>query len=411
MSEYARTERGDRAGATTVAPFRWANCGLFVLTVVLLLGACTSPPPSDPATATGPDWVTIVDSARWAQNAHNMQSWRLRVVSPREIVGGLDPARLLPETDPLGRQLVLSLGALSEAARVAARDDGWRLTVEWIAPEDWSFADDPGAELFRWRAAPAADDAPTGTGGNAVDSTAAAGRRPTATSIDALSAPTVKFRVRPMVLGDDAAAELEQVYDAPGARWQIETGTERVSETLAIAAEAFEIEMRHEPTLMESYDVTRIGGRAIRREPYGLTLRANIPRGVIGIAELALRLFPASPERYAETGIDMFNGAIEGSETLVVLTTDANTPKAQFHAGMPLQALWMDVIIRGGSLLPLSQGLQEYPEVAELYERLHELWAESGETVQMIMSLGEPRGRFRRGPRIPAEEVFVGYGG
>ena len=401
MSEYKRAKRGNRAGGTAVAPFRWACCGLLILTAVLLVGACASPPQSDPATATGPDWVAIVDTARWAQNAHNMQSWRLRVASPREVVGGLDPARLLPETDPLGRQLVLSLGAFSEAARVAALEDGWRLTAEWIAPEGWSLADNPDAELFRWRAAPAVDTAPA-----ANDAPL-----PASAAVDALSAPTVKFRVRPMVLGEDAAAELEGAYDAPALRWQVETGTERVSETLAIAAEAFEIEMRHEPSLMESYDVTRIGGRAIRREPYGLTLRANIPRGLIGFTELALRIFPASPERYAETGIDMFGGAIEGSETLVVLTTESNTPEAQFHAGVPLQALWMDVIDRGGSLLPLSQGLQEYPEVAEQYERLHELWAQSGETVQMIMSLGEPRGSFRRGPRIPAEELFADYGG
>ena len=57
-------------------------------------------------------WIELADKARWAANAHNMQSWKLNptpgLAHQRQLV--LDPLRLLPQTDPLNWQLTISLG-------------------------------------------------------------------------------------------------------------------------------------------------------------------------------------------------------------------------------------------------------------------------------------------------------------
>jgi len=42
----------------------------------------------------------------------------------------------------------------------------------------------------------------------------------------------------------------------------------------------------------------------------------------------------------------------------------------------------------GMGLQPLSQALQEYPEMAEHYDQIHKELAEDGETVQMFGRLG-----------------------
>lgn len=362
---------------------------IMALALAVALGASGCAPADSNTVGEGSTaevWSAIVDQARWAQNAHNVQSWRLTTVSSTVLTGGLDPERLLPETDPIARQLVLSLGALTGAARAAAAEAGYHLDAQWIGPEDWTVADDPGATLFRWTI------------------------RPTAhrdwETIDGLTAATVKYRLDPAVISTEEADWLEGTYSGDGYAFIVETDTRRVRETLELAIEAFETEMRYEPTLRESYDLTRIGARARRESPYGITLRGNFPRATFWAVDALAALFPQSLEQYADSGIGLFTGALASGRSLIVLTTEDNSPRSWFRSGIALQELWMDVRAQGMELLPLSQGLQEYEQVSGYYEQLHELWATEGGTVQMIMHVGTPRGRMGRSPRLPVDAIL-----
>lgn len=369
---------------------------LFAFVVAVTLAACASPSQSEPSTpgdvAGTPPWIEIVDDARWAANAHNVQSWRLRVEPDGSVTGGLDPSRLLPETDPVGRQLVISLGTLSEAARRAARARGWTLEATWIAPTDWSLDADPGADLFRWTATPLAGATP------------AAGD-----ILDGLTTPTVKYAIAPETVPTDLARSIPATYSNAdrGIRVLVEAGTPRTLTTMKLARAAFAVEMRHEPTLMESYTLTRIGNRERRETPWGLSLNANFGRLAFTFVDPITTLFRQTPEQFGESGIDLFNGAVQDEGGLVVLTTSDNDPATWFAAGLPLQALWMELRAAGLELLPLSQGLQEYPEVAEFYGQFHDLWVPDGGTVQMILYVGAPSARVYPSPRLAAEAVVV----
>lgn len=59
-----------------------------------------------------PTWEILVENARWAANAHNIQSWILNPMpgQPDQKILTLNPGRLLPETEPSTRQLTISLG-------------------------------------------------------------------------------------------------------------------------------------------------------------------------------------------------------------------------------------------------------------------------------------------------------------
>ena len=327
-----------------------------------------------------------MEQARFAQNAHNVQSWRLRLEGDGSLVGGLDPGRLLPETDPLSRQLVLSLGAFTEAARRAAAVAGYHLDAEWIAPDSWSASESPGADLFRFtlqQRLPVSDQV-----------------------LDGLTAATAKYLLDPATLSPDTARELEQRYTGPGLRVIVEQETQRVRDSADLAIGAFAVEMRHEPTLMESFELTRLGRRARRLEPWGLSLGASFGRFAFRFVDPITAAFPQDPQQFADSGIALFSETVAPTSSVIVMTTDGNEPATWFVAGQALQALWMDVRSAGLELLPLSQGLQEYPEAAEFYEQLHQLWAREGQTVQMLMMIGRPRARATPSPRIPASELF-----
>ena len=48
-------------------------------------------------------WAELVDYARWSPSPHNVQPWKLRVLSDTEARLYYDPARLLRHTDPTCR--------------------------------------------------------------------------------------------------------------------------------------------------------------------------------------------------------------------------------------------------------------------------------------------------------------------
>jgi len=60
----------------------------------------------------------------------------------------------------------------------------------------------------------------------------------------------------------------------------------------------------------------------------------------------------------------------------------------------------------GLSLQPISQALQEYPEMAEHYTQAHQLLAQPGHTVQMFGRLGYGPS-IARTPRWPLEAKII----
>lgn len=65
-------------------------------------------------------WLALLDYARWAPSPHNIQPWRLRVLSAAEAQLYYEPARLLPHTDPTMCFTTIGLGVFVESLRVAA---------------------------------------------------------------------------------------------------------------------------------------------------------------------------------------------------------------------------------------------------------------------------------------------------
>lgn len=81
-----------------------------------------------------PSARVLADRALWsrAPSAHNTQPWRVEALDDERLALGWHPDRTLPVGDPDRRDLLLSLGALTESLTVcaAARGIGTRVTWE-----------------------------------------------------------------------------------------------------------------------------------------------------------------------------------------------------------------------------------------------------------------------------------------
>jgi hypothetical protein len=108
--------------------------------------------PYSPGTAPGsePDlrrW--ILGYAILAPHSHNLQSWLVDLRTPGEIVLRCDRTRLLPETDPFSRQIMMSHGTFLELLDIAARERGQRAEIT-LFPKASSARQ--ASTTARWRA-------------------------------------------------------------------------------------------------------------------------------------------------------------------------------------------------------------------------------------------------------------------
>ena len=85
---------------------------------------------------------------------------------------------------------------------------------------------------------------------------------------------------------------------------------------------------------------------------------------------------------------------LSSTQAYAVIRTAGNAREDQIEAGRRWLRLNLTTTALGLALHPVSQALQEYPEMEAHYAAAHAMLAEPGETVQML-------GRLGHGPDAP----------
>lgn len=357
---------------------RIAGGGFVAAASLSTLTGCDSAMPAEAIAAWQPP-ADHLDIRRWvlshallAPHAHNLQSWLVDLSTPDTIVLRMDMERLLPETDPLSRQLVISQGTFIEVLDLAARQRGYRTDITAFpegvyspqAPDsrptarirlvrDASVQLDPlFAQVFRRH-----------THRGAYDS-----RLPQAQALAAMQASVSGL---PVTLG-----------------WVTREDQTSMTRHRQLAMAAWRTELVTPRTLLESYKVLRIGPKEIAEHRDGIALNAPFVRALT-----ALGLFDRSRASAADSSelkqqIEQFNTHMSGTPACCWLNTPANDRLTQLQAGRAYVRLQLAATAHGLSMHPLSQALQEYPEQAPHYQAAHQLMAGAGQTVQMWTRLG-----------------------
>ena len=76
-------------------------------------------------------WREAVAFARWAPSPHNIQPWRVRVISGMQCELYCDPSRLLPVTDPTGAFTTMGMAMFVEYLSVAAAPHGYAVRAQY----------------------------------------------------------------------------------------------------------------------------------------------------------------------------------------------------------------------------------------------------------------------------------------
>jgi hypothetical protein len=182
--------------------------------------------------------------------------------------------------------------------------------------------------------------------------------------------------------------------------------TEDVADMQAITRAALQIEIDTPHTYKESVDLFRIGRNEVDANPDGIDFGGPLFE-TLGAFGLFTR--EAALDRNGQTfqaGLDAVMANVDTAMGHVWLTTAGNSRADQLSVG----ADWLRVNLAATGLglgfQPLSQGLQEYPEMAAIYADLHAKLAPAGGTVQMLSRIGYGS-TVNPSPRWPLESKIL----
>ena len=304
-----------------------------------------------------------------APNPHNRQPWLVDLRKTDTVRVLRDTGKNLPETDPHDRQLTIGMGCFLELMVIAAAETGHGVEMDL-------FPEGEGA----------------GEGGGGSEPVAEARFVAGAATPDPLFG-AVPHRRSCKERYDMRAVEADKVA-ALAALADIVAEPERVATVRDLTWAAWQVEARTPRTLKESVDLMRIGRAEIEANPDGIDLGGPFLE-TLSVVGLLSREGQADPDSFetSET-FRIYEEMLLATPAFAVQTTPGNTRRDQIEAGRRWLRLNLATTALGLSLHPVSQALQEYPEMAAHRARAHDLMAPEGHTVQML-------GRLGYGPSVP----------
>ena len=328
-----------------------------------------------PETATAP-WAvaggyadprkSALSYAILAPNPHNRQPWLVDLSVPDQATLHVDTDRMLPHTDPFNRQITVGLGCFLEIARMAAAEQGLGMTVE-LFPE--------GVDEAQLDARPVAVCRFGGVAGPDPLFAHVMERRSLKEPFDMTRSVdrTVLDTVLAVAQGTEVGGSVET---ADIERWR------------ALSHEALRIEIETPHTYKESVDLFRIGSREIEANPDGIDFSGPMfeAMAVTGMFSREVALDKSSMAY--EQGLAAVFANTDTAMGHLWQVTPTNTRVDQIAAGRDWVRLNLAATGLGLAMQPLSQALQEYPEMAGLYTQVHETLAPGGGTVQMLARVG-----------------------
>jgi len=149
-------------------------------------------------------------------------------------------------------------------------------------------------------------------------------------------------------------------------------------------------------TLKESVDLMRIGKAEIEASPDGIDLGGPFLE-TLSVVGLLDRRQLADPDSQAfQQGMDLYDQLMHTAMAHQWIVTPGNARADQLAAGRAYVRVNLKATELGLGMHPLSQALQEFPEMAALHDELNATLAPpAGRRVQMLARLGY-------GPAVPA---------
>lgn len=299
-----------------------------------------------------------------APNPHNRQPWVIRLEGDDSATLSCDLDKRLPDTDPFDRQITIGFGTFIELARIAAAQRGVRIEIEPF-PKGQSQQTLDTRPLARLRFVEDASVVKDPLFASIIQ------RRTNRELFDST-------RLLPEALGARIAEDDTHSIDA-----------KLISSVKAITVAAITIEITTPRTFGESVDLMRIGADEVDANPDGLVLAGPMMEALKLVGVLDRPALADASTTAFKTGLEMQQKICGSIPALLWIATPTNSRLDQLEAGRRYVRANLRATTYGVAMHPLSQSLQEYPEMAAKFAEIHEiLGLKQGERLQMLVRMG-----------------------
>ncbi len=313
-----------------------------------------------------------------APNPHNTQAWKFRLVGDAGDVALLyvDESRLLPVTDPTHRQIHIGQGCLLETTALAASRLGYACRID-LFPEG------------RYRVPQSIGRQPVAR----IQLIRAPSLRPDPLSEAIAARHTVRAAdVGPRRARDERESVITLARPA-GSRVEPVLGMGALRAHLDRHFAGFEREVITQRTAEESRQWFRIGEREIFSKRDGISLRDN---GIDGFERWLLEslFLSTEPEVYFDKAntsrfLARYRENLNTARAGVIVITPANRPVDWVQSGRDYVRLQLAATRMGFVSRPMSQLLQEFPEMSDLADEFSQfIGVAAPAKIQMCMFLG-----------------------
>jgi hypothetical protein len=100
--------------------------------------------------------------------------------------------------------------------------------------------------------------------------------------------------------------------------------------------------------------------------------------------------------------------SVDNTPAYTMIITNDNSRSSQVKSGMLYSRLILTAHRLGFVMQPLSQVLEEYPEMKEPYTSIHRDYASDGGTIQMLVRLGRPTKEVPQSMRRDVMDLIIG---
>lgn len=329
-----------------------------------------------------------------APNPHNRQPWLADLRREGEITLICDKHRLLPETDPFGRQILVGCGAFIELAVIAASEHGQRVEVIAFPQGEPKLRELPGGSVVATLR---------------MESDTRLPRDPLFAQIHLRRTNKSAYdntRQVPAAVWN----ELNLLPRAMGLSGLV-TGHASDADTLAkirtITRNAYDVEMTTARTWLESAHLLRIGPDEIAQHRDGIAIMGRMPRLLDGLGLFDRFAIPVRGDSNHTRLMERW-APFETGTGYHWIASQGNTRRQQLEAGRAYGRAQLLATAAGLSLHPVSQALQEYAEVATHYADLHRLlgFDPARTTLQMLTRVGYPLAPVGPTPRRDLAQII-----
>lgn len=332
-----------------------------------------------------------------AANGHNMQPWKIRLDQDDPMVFYLyaDSGRLTGQVDPLARQMMVTQGAFLEYVRIGGEQLGYKTEIELF----------PQGEYEEGKLAESMNALPV------ARITLAQATHQSAPFYDYMFLPdTNRGAYQPTKLSSEEINALEHVTAEDHMSIKIFQDQENMDKLGDYAIRSASIEAAVSRVMKESEVIFRPNEYDKNRYRYGFSIEGQGTAGIMKhLMQGLVTLFPSmnSGKAAANMLIQSTQKAVEHTPAYAMIITKDNTRADQVKSGMAYSKLILAAHGQGLAMQPLSQALEEYPEMSQLYSAIHEDYAPEGGTIQMLMRLGDPAKEVPHSMRRDAMDLIV----